>query len=101
MSRLRMGGSRHEKEDFSRMERREKAEIYLGSTELLMMYAEATEDSIAGARLHFTRMLCGYDNDDDYPSNRSTRNPSSHQQAGPPPREADRRKSGNRGGSSR
>jgi len=33
-----------EKEDFSRTERRKKAEAYLGSPELLMMYAQSTED---------------------------------------------------------
>ncbi|KAK4455476.1 hypothetical protein QBC34DRAFT_68520 [Podospora aff. communis PSN243] len=93
-SRLRLGSSRVEKEDFSRAERRSKAEAYLGSPELLMMYAQSTEDSMAGARLHFTRMLCGYENEDDLSRGGSTRKSGSHPQ--PPPRDSDKRRGGDR-----
>ncbi|KAK0651230.1 hypothetical protein B0T16DRAFT_74941 [Cercophora newfieldiana] len=95
-SRLRMGGSRLEKEDFSRTERRNKAEAYLDSPELLMMYAQSTEDSMAGARLHFTRMLCGYDNEDDIARSSSARKSTAHQPPPPPPRDADKRRGGDR-----
>ncbi|KAK0747711.1 hypothetical protein B0T21DRAFT_278189 [Apiosordaria backusii] len=55
------GGGRPEKEDYARTELRQKAIAFLGSPELLMMYAQSTGDSIPGARLHFMRILCGYD----------------------------------------
>ena len=96
-SRLRLGSSRLEKEDFSRTERRNKAEAYLDSPELLMMYAQSTEDSMAGARLHFTRMLCGYENEDDVSRNTNTRKSTSHQHPPPPPpRDSDKRRGGDR-----
>jgi hypothetical protein len=34
---------------------------YLDNPELLMMYAQSKGDSIPAARLHFTKMMCGYD----------------------------------------
>jgi len=96
-SRLRLGSSRLEKEDFTRTERRNKAEAYLDSPELLMMYAQSTEDSMAGARLHFTRMLCGYENEDDISRSNNARKPASHQHPPPPPpRDADKRRGGDR-----
>ncbi|KAK4181129.1 hypothetical protein QBC36DRAFT_129398 [Triangularia setosa] len=55
------GGGRPEKEDFARTELRQKAIAFLDNPELLMMYAQSTGDSIPGARLHFMRILCGYD----------------------------------------
>jgi hypothetical protein len=58
---LRLGSGRVEKEDFSRVERRKKAITFLDDPELLMMHAQSTGESIAAARLHFTKMLCGYD----------------------------------------
>ncbi|KAK0626021.1 hypothetical protein B0T14DRAFT_561971 [Immersiella caudata] len=95
-SRLRLGSSRLEKEDFTRTERRNKAEAYLDNPELLMMYAQSTEDSMAGARLHFTRMLCGYENEDDISCGTSTRKSTSHQHPPPPPRDSDKRRGGDR-----
>ncbi|KAK0674519.1 hypothetical protein QBC41DRAFT_2164 [Cercophora samala] len=56
------GGGRPEREDFASRELRQKAIAFLDNPELLMMYAQSTGDSIPGARLHFMRMLCGYDN---------------------------------------
>ncbi|KAL2015017.1 hypothetical protein VTK56DRAFT_6527 [Thermocarpiscus australiensis] len=58
--RLRLGSGRVEQEDFSTLERRQKAIAFLDNPELLMMYAQSTGDSIPGARLHFMKMLCGY-----------------------------------------
>ncbi|KAK4655982.1 hypothetical protein QC762_307250 [Podospora pseudocomata] len=55
------GGGRPEKEDYASRELRQKAIAFLDNPELLMMYAQSTGDSIPGARLHFMRLLCGYD----------------------------------------
>lgn len=60
-TKLRLGSGRVEKEDFSRVESRKKAIAFLDNPELLMMHAQSTGESIAAARLHFTKMLCGYD----------------------------------------
>ncbi|KAK4101047.1 hypothetical protein N658DRAFT_507359 [Parathielavia hyrcaniae] len=60
-SRLRLGTGRVEKENFARVERRQKAIAFLDNPELLMMYAQSTGESIPAARLHFTKLLCGYD----------------------------------------
>lgn len=84
-----------EKEDFSVVERRQKAIAFLDNPELLMMYAQATGDvsfflsvpflesplptaikSIPGARLHFTEILCGYD--DEEPEHTSRHSAHSH-----------------------
>ncbi|KAH8907121.1 hypothetical protein BR93DRAFT_669889 [Coniochaeta sp. PMI_546] len=59
-AKFRLGGAA-EQEDFGKKERREKAVAFLDSPELLMMYAQSQGDSIAGARLHFMKMMCGYD----------------------------------------
>ncbi|KAK1761460.1 hypothetical protein QBC47DRAFT_356535 [Echria macrotheca] len=61
--RLRMGSGRFEKEDFARAERRDQAAAFLDNPELLMMWAQSTDNSIPGARLHFMKMLCGYEDD--------------------------------------
>ncbi|KAK3683738.1 hypothetical protein B0T22DRAFT_259548 [Podospora appendiculata] len=61
----RIGNGRIGKEDFAATERRQKAIAFLENPELLMMYAQSTGDSVAGARYHFTKMMCGYDNADD------------------------------------
>ncbi|KAK4120852.1 hypothetical protein N657DRAFT_683333 [Parathielavia appendiculata] len=63
-SRLRLGTGRVEKEDFARVERRQKAIAFLDNPELLMMYAQSTGESIPAARLHFTKLLCGYDGEE-------------------------------------
>ncbi|KAK3315109.1 hypothetical protein B0H66DRAFT_606019 [Apodospora peruviana] len=60
-AKLRLGCGRMEKEDFSKAERRQKAVAFLDSPELLMMYAQSTGDTLPAARLHFMKMLCGYD----------------------------------------
>ncbi|KAL1869063.1 hypothetical protein VTK73DRAFT_3402 [Phialemonium thermophilum] len=52
-------------EDFDKVERRRKAIAFLESPELLMMYAQSTGDSVPAARLHFMKMMCGYDEDRD------------------------------------
>ncbi|KAK4198512.1 hypothetical protein QBC40DRAFT_178521 [Triangularia verruculosa] len=68
-SKLRLvGGGRPEKEDPARVELRQKAIAFLDNPELLMMYAQSTGDSIPGARLHFMRILCGYDEIPQHPS---------------------------------
>ncbi|KAK1836182.1 hypothetical protein QBC39DRAFT_243103, partial [Podospora conica] len=60
--RLGTAGSRGlEREDFNRLEKRQYAIAFLENPEMLMMYAQSTGDSIPGARLYFTRMLCGYE----------------------------------------
>ncbi|KAK0634615.1 hypothetical protein B0T17DRAFT_513797 [Bombardia bombarda] len=53
------------KEDFETRERQEKALAFLDNPELLMMYAQSTGNSIPGARLHFMKMLCGYDKEEE------------------------------------
>ncbi|KAK4115713.1 hypothetical protein N656DRAFT_394417 [Canariomyces notabilis] len=53
-----------EKEDFARAEARQKALAFLDNPELLRMYALANEDSIPGARLHFTKLLCGFEDEE-------------------------------------
>lgn len=98
-TRLRLGNSRLEKEDFSRAERRHKAVAFLDSPELLMMYAQSTGDSIPGARLHFMKMMCGYDDE----GVEDTRKSSSHQHPHGPSshhgqsrRDPDKRRGGDR-----
>ncbi|KAK3320928.1 hypothetical protein B0T19DRAFT_253271 [Cercophora scortea] len=61
----RMGGRRIGKEDFAAIERRQTAIAFLENPELLMMYAQSTGDSITGARYHFTKMMCGYNDIDE------------------------------------
>ncbi|KAG7285136.1 hypothetical protein NEMBOFW57_009757 [Staphylotrichum longicolle] len=60
-SKLRLGKGRSEKEDYARVERRQQAIAFLDNPELLIMYAQSTGDTVPAARLHFTKMLCGYD----------------------------------------
>ncbi|KAK3304397.1 uncharacterized protein B0T15DRAFT_494860 [Chaetomium strumarium] len=67
-AKFRLGNGRIEKEDFFRVERRQKAIAFLDNPELLMMYAQSTGNSVAGARLHWTRVLCGYE---DEPENKA------------------------------
>ncbi|KAK3946352.1 hypothetical protein QBC46DRAFT_369554 [Diplogelasinospora grovesii] len=112
-----------EREDFTRLEKRHKAMAFLDSPELLMMYAQSTGDSMPGARLHFMKMLCGYDEDDNTPETNNTNNnnnnnnnnnttsgnnsrgtPSSKGAAPAPPsgpkRDADKRRGGDRASTS-
>lgn len=93
-TRLRLGSSRNlDKEDFSRTERRHKAVAFLDSPELLMMYAQSTGDSIPGVRLHFMKMLCGYDEESVEDGRKST---SHHHQHQHPRRDTDKRRGGDR-----
>ncbi|KAK4241357.1 cecdcb10-78c0-46c6-b0b7-dd05d15faac3 [Achaetomium macrosporum] len=62
-TKLRLGNGRTEKEDFFKVERRQKAIAFLDNPELLMMYAQSTGDSIAAARLYWTKVLCGYEDE--------------------------------------
>ncbi|KAL2260422.1 hypothetical protein VTK26DRAFT_5577 [Humicola hyalothermophila] len=62
-TRFRLGRGRSEKEDFGQLERRQKAVAFLDSPELLMMYSQSTGQSVAAARLHFMKLLCGYDDE--------------------------------------
>ncbi|GAB1313147.1 hypothetical protein MFIFM68171_03357 [Madurella fahalii] len=80
-SRLRLGHSRVEKEDFARAELRQKAIAFLDNPELLMMYALSTGKSIPGARLHWTKVLCGFD-DDEQQANASKHSTPSHPRQG-------------------
>ncbi|KAG0646219.1 hypothetical protein D0Z07_8264 [Hyphodiscus hymeniophilus] len=52
---------------YEQIQRRREAAIVLDSPELLMMHAQARNDSIPGTRYYFTKMLCGYlDENDTY-----------------------------------
>ncbi|KAJ4306999.1 hypothetical protein N0V88_000373 [Collariella sp. IMI 366227] len=66
-SKLRLGSGRDDK-DFSKAEARQKAIAFLDSPELLMMYAKSTGVSVPRARLHFTTILCGLDDDKPEPT---------------------------------
>ncbi|KAL1838557.1 hypothetical protein VTJ49DRAFT_2517 [Mycothermus thermophilus] len=67
---LRLGSGRAEKEDFYMAETRQRAIAFLDNPELLEMHALSTGLSIAAARLHFMKQLCGYD-EDEKPGNSS------------------------------
>ncbi|KAL7795202.1 hypothetical protein V8C37DRAFT_401018 [Trichoderma ceciliae] len=56
-------------EPFETRERRAYALAVLDRPELLMMYAQTTNDSIASQRQRFTAMLCGYDEETDWKNN--------------------------------
>lgn len=54
-------------ETYEQVQQRREAAIVLDSPELLMMHAQARNDSIPGTRHYFTKMLCGYlDENDTY-----------------------------------
>ncbi|KAK3387056.1 hypothetical protein B0H63DRAFT_469019 [Podospora didyma] len=100
---------RADEEDFPAAERRQKAVAFLDSPELLMMYSQSTGDSIPGARLHFMKMLCGYDDESIEESRKSTSyHPSYHgqhhyhhqqqQRQHPTFRDTEKRRGGDRGG---
>ncbi|KFX86564.1 hypothetical protein V490_09028, partial [Pseudogymnoascus sp. VKM F-3557] len=57
-------------DSYEAVERRKWASTILDCPELLMMHAQARQDTIPSTRLHFTKLLCGYD---DVP--RKTRKP--------------------------
>ncbi|KAK2071966.1 hypothetical protein P8C59_006347 [Phyllachora maydis] len=88
-------------QDFAGSERRNKAACYLDSPEMLMMYAQATGDSIQAVRLHFMKMLCGYDDK----SVRAGASGNFGAQRGPhattPVRNADKRRGGDRAATGR
>ncbi|KAL2113043.1 hypothetical protein VUR80DRAFT_3458 [Thermomyces stellatus] len=50
-----------DREGFRAVEQRRIAAQVLSDPELLLMYALSRQDSIPGTRLHFTRILCGYE----------------------------------------
>ncbi|KXX82759.1 hypothetical protein MMYC01_200728 [Madurella mycetomatis] len=80
-SKLRLGCGRVEKEDFARVELRQKAIAFLDNPELLTMYAQSTGNSIPGARLHWTKVLCGFDTDEQQ-AHASKHSTSSHPRQG-------------------
>ncbi|CAD6503130.1 BgTH12-02799 [Blumeria graminis f. sp. triticale] len=51
---------RPSKESYEAIQMRREAAIILDTPELLFMYAQARGDSLAGTRHHFTKMHCGY-----------------------------------------
>ncbi|KAE9375743.1 hypothetical protein N431DRAFT_437248 [Stipitochalara longipes BDJ] len=55
----------YSKDSFARVQRRREAAIILDNPELLMMHAQARNDSIPGARHYFTKILCGFEDDKD------------------------------------
>ncbi|ETS06417.1 hypothetical protein M419DRAFT_4697 [Trichoderma reesei RUT C-30] len=56
-------------EPFEMRERRAYALAVLDRPEQLMMYANTTNDSVAGQRVRFTRMMCGFDDETDWRNN--------------------------------
>lgn len=56
-------------EPFESRERRAYALAVLDRPEQLMMYANTTNDSVAGQRVRFTRMMCGFDDETDWRNN--------------------------------
>ncbi|PTB67347.1 hypothetical protein BBK36DRAFT_1196299 [Trichoderma citrinoviride] len=56
-------------EPFETRERRAYALAVLDRPEQLMMYANTTNDSVAGQRVRFTRMMCGFDDEADWRNN--------------------------------
>ncbi|KAK0706521.1 hypothetical protein B0T26DRAFT_458467 [Lasiosphaeria miniovina] len=92
-SKLRLSSVHAKKEDFARTERRQKAVTYLDNPELLMMYAQSTEDSLPGARLHFMKMLCGYDDESLDDARRAAPPPPVHNSSR---RDSDKRRGGDR-----
>ncbi|KAH0494154.1 hypothetical protein TgHK011_000785 [Trichoderma gracile] len=56
-------------EPFETRERRAYALAVLDRPEQLMMYANTTNDSVAGQRVRFTRMMCGFDDETDWRNN--------------------------------
>ncbi|KAB5586023.1 hypothetical protein GE09DRAFT_49660 [Coniochaeta sp. 2T2.1] len=93
--RRRFGGA-PEHEDFGKKERREKAVAFLDSPELLMMYAQSSGDSITGARLHFMKMMCGYDEETLEESREYYTGYNTGGMSGRSPRDTDKRRGGDR-----
>ncbi|KAK3371358.1 hypothetical protein B0T24DRAFT_628749 [Lasiosphaeria ovina] len=58
-----------------------------------MMYAQSTEDSLPGARLHFMKMLCGYDDESLDDARRAAPPPPVHNSSR---RDPDKRRGGDR-----
>ncbi|KAK0100872.1 hypothetical protein ONS95_007318 [Cadophora gregata] len=55
-------------DSYENVQKRRMAAVILDSPELLMMHAQARSDSIAATRYYFTKMLCGFhDENDTYP----------------------------------
>ncbi|OBT46533.1 hypothetical protein VE00_01765 [Pseudogymnoascus sp. WSF 3629] len=48
-------------DSYEAVERRRWAATILDCPELLMMHAQARQDTIPSTRLHFTKLLCGYE----------------------------------------
>ncbi|KAN0112659.1 hypothetical protein V8E51_005610 [Hyaloscypha variabilis] len=55
----------YNKDSFVKIQKRREAAIILDSPELLMMHAQARNDSVPGTRHYFTKMLCGFEDDKD------------------------------------
>lgn len=62
-------GFSYRSEPFESRERRAYALAVLDRPEQLMMYANTTNDSVAGQRVRFTRMMCGFDDETDWRNN--------------------------------
>ncbi|KAL7805876.1 hypothetical protein V8C26DRAFT_417374 [Trichoderma gracile] len=62
-------GFTYRSEPFETRERRAYALAVLDRPEQLMMYANTTNDSVAGQRVRFTRMMCGFDDETDWRNN--------------------------------
>lgn len=58
-------GSGGYKDTWEQIQKRREAAVILDNPELLMMHAQARFDSITGTRHYFTKLLCGYLDDDE------------------------------------
>jgi len=56
---------RFDMETYEYVQKRREAAVVLDSPELLMMHAQARGDSIPGTRHYFTKLMCGYGDDED------------------------------------
>ncbi|TPX13158.1 uncharacterized protein E0L32_006358 [Thyridium curvatum] len=54
-----------DQQPFAQAERRRNAMAVLDSPELLMMYAQSRGDSIPATRLHFMKIMCGYEEEEE------------------------------------
>lgn len=58
-------GSGAYKDTWEQIQKRREAAVILDNPELLMMHAQARFDSITGTRHYFTKLLCGYLDDEE------------------------------------
>ncbi|KAI1003725.1 hypothetical protein K3495_g4479 [Podosphaera aphanis] len=59
------GRRKPKRESYEVLEWRRQAAVILDSPELLLMFSQSRNDSVTGTRHYFTRMLCGYLDEDE------------------------------------